>query len=48
MVGGLSTHATFAAAVTSGVVAAVPGAVCVPARGDALDGAALLAGGAET
>ena len=48
MVGGLSTHATFAAAVTSRVVAAVPKAVCVPARGDALDGAALLAGGAAT
>ena len=48
MVGGLSTHATFAADVTSRVVAGVPSAVCVPARGDALDGAALLAGGAET
>ena len=46
--GGLSTHATFVAAVTSRVVAAVPEAVCVPARGDALDGAALLASGAET
>jgi N-acetylglucosamine kinase-like BadF-type ATPase len=44
MVGGLSTHAPFAAAVSSRVVAAAPGAVCVPARGDALDGAALLAG----
>jgi N-acetylglucosamine kinase-like BadF-type ATPase len=44
--GGLSTHATFAAAVTSRVVAAVPEAVCVPARGDALDGAALLASSA--
>jgi N-acetylglucosamine kinase-like BadF-type ATPase len=43
VVGGLSTHATFAAAVTSRVVAAVPEAMCVPARGDALDGAALLA-----
>jgi glucosamine kinase len=48
MVGGLSGHATFAAAVASRVVAAVPRAVCVPARGDALDGAALLASGAET
>jgi glucosamine kinase len=47
MVGGLSTHATFAAAVISRVAAAVPTAVCVPARGDALDGAALLAGGAS-
>jgi len=47
MVGGLSTHATFAAAVISRVAAAVPAAVCVPARGDALDGAALLAGGAS-
>jgi N-acetylglucosamine kinase-like BadF-type ATPase len=47
MVGGLSTHATFAAAVTSRVAAAVPTAVCVPARGDALDGAALLASGAS-
>jgi hypothetical protein len=27
------------------VAAGVPGAVCVPARGDALDGAALLASG---
>jgi N-acetylglucosamine kinase-like BadF-type ATPase len=43
VVGGLSTHATFAAALTARVAAAVPGAVCVPARGDALDGAALLA-----
>ena len=48
MVGGLSTHAAFAAAVTSRVAAAVPNAVCVPARGDALDGAALLASGTET
>ena len=48
MVGGLSTHATFAAAVTSRVAAAVPNAVCVPARGNALDGAALLASGTET
>jgi N-acetylglucosamine kinase-like BadF-type ATPase len=48
VVGGLSTHPTFAAAVTSRVVAAVPSAVCVPARGDALDGAALLASAAET
>ncbi len=46
VVGGLSTHARFAAAVTSQVAAAVPSAVCVPARGDALDGAALLASGA--
>jgi N-acetylglucosamine kinase-like BadF-type ATPase len=46
VVGGLSTHAAFTAAVTSRVAADVPGAVCVPARGDALDGAALLAGGA--
>ena len=45
VVGGLSTHATFAAALTSRVVAAVPKAVCIPARGDALDGAALLASG---
>ena len=45
VVGGLSTHAAFTATVTSRVAAAVPGAVCVPARGDALDGAALLAGG---
>lgn len=45
VVGGLSTHATFAAAITSHVVAAVPEAVCIPARGDALDGAALLASG---
>jgi N-acetylglucosamine kinase-like BadF-type ATPase len=48
VVGGLSAHATFAAAITARVVAAVPEAVCVPARGDALDGAALLASGAET
>lgn len=48
MAGGLSAHAAFAAAVTSRVAAAVPSAVCVPARGDALDGAALLAGRAET
>lgn len=46
MVGGLSAHAAFAAAVTSRVATAVPGTVCVPARGDALDGAALLASGA--
>jgi N-acetylglucosamine kinase-like BadF-type ATPase len=46
VVGGLSAHAAFAAAVTSRVAAAVPEAVCVPARGDALDGAALLASGA--
>ena len=43
VVGGLSTHAAFATAVTSRVAAGVPEAVCVPARGDALDGAALLA-----
>jgi N-acetylglucosamine kinase-like BadF-type ATPase len=48
VVGGLSTHTTFAIAVTSRVAAAVPSAVCVPARGDALDGATLLASGAET
>jgi hypothetical protein len=36
------------AAVTSRVIAAVPRAECVRARGDALDGAALLASGAET
>jgi glucosamine kinase len=46
VVGGLSAHLAFTAAVTSRVAAAMPGAVCVPARGDALDGAALLAGGA--
>jgi len=46
VVGGLSAHAAFAAAVTSRVAAAVPETVCVPARGDALDGAALLASGA--
>jgi N-acetylglucosamine kinase-like BadF-type ATPase len=48
MAGGLSTHATFTAAVTSRVVAAVPGAARVPARGDELDGAALLASGASS
>src|SRR5262249_7487141 len=48
VVGGLSTHAAFAAAVTSRVVVGVPKAECVPALGDALDGAALLASGAET
>jgi glucosamine kinase len=46
VVGGLSTHPAFTAAVTSRVIAGVPGAVRVPARGDALDGAALLASGA--
>jgi len=46
VVGGLSAHEAFAAAVTSHVAAAVPKAVCVPAHGDALDGAALLASGA--
>ena len=45
VVGGLSAHAAFAAALTSRVAAAVPEAVRVPARGDALDGAALLASG---
>src|SRR5262249_32792363 len=46
VVGGLSTHTALIAAVTSRVAAGVPGARCAPARGDALDGAALLAGGA--
>ena len=46
MVGGLSAHTAFTAVLTSRVAAGVPGAVCVPARGDALDGAALLADGA--
>lgn len=46
MVGGLTADTAFAATVTARVSAAVPGAVCVPARGDALDGAALLASGA--
>lgn len=46
VVGGLSAHPAFTAAVTSRVAAAVPEAACVPARGDALDGAALLASGA--
>jgi N-acetylglucosamine kinase-like BadF-type ATPase len=46
MVGGLTAHTAFAGAVTARVTAAMPEAVCVPARGDALDGAALLASGA--
>jgi glucosamine kinase len=45
MTGGLSTHAELLAAVTSRVVAAVAEVVCVEARGDGLDGAALLASG---
>jgi glucosamine kinase len=44
--GGLSSHVAFVAAITSRVVAAVPEVVWFAARGDALDGAALLASGA--